>query len=177
MRNVASIATVAAGLWLAGCGHHGSAPEQPLMNLEYAADSMATGTRATLTSDGEWQLFYLDCTQEKLCQINLSVQLMDQGLLTKLDTAAATRPMGSLLKTSQVLLYTTAHEVDLHFDQGLYKDSTSGALKTVDSVLLTNQPNNLRYHVSVAFPQLADDPDARKALPDSIDVTIRAAWK
>jgi hypothetical protein len=163
------------GLWLlGGCGHPGVV-ERPLYNANSAADG-AGATTTTLMRSGEWELFYFDCMQAAPCNLDLSVGVHDATLAAVLTKDAGTRPMGSLLKTSQLLLYTAQHEVDLRFDQGIYRDPTTGRVSTQDSVTLPDQPSNLRYHVSVAFPTV-NDADAMKVLPDALEVDVRAAWK
>jgi hypothetical protein len=173
MRTLEAV-TLSLGLCTLGACGPASPGEQALKN---ALDAVSQGVPTTLTRGGEWRQFYFDCMQAQPCQLDLTVHLSDATLATRLAADVQTRPMGSLLKTSQLLLYTPEHDVNLRFDQGVFRDPTSGGVTPQETVNLTDQPNNTRYHVSVAFPVVADDSDAAKVLPSSIDVMVRAAWK
>jgi hypothetical protein len=132
---------------------------------------------ASLPRDGTWRHFYFECIQATPCGIDIQVNLADPTLAARLTQAVQAQPMGAVIKTSQMLLYSNDHSIDYRFEQGLKTDLGNGAVETVNSVALTSEPNNARYDVSLAYPEIGGDAAAAKLLPDTLPVTLAVSWR
>src|SRR5258706_14133878 len=155
-------------MFLVGCGGSGAPIElqNALVTSSGAQGAKTSLHRTTRAAGVQWHQFYFDCMQASPCMLDLEVRLADAALQKRLTDVMVMEPSRAVVTTSQLLLYSAEHAVNLRFNQGVLRDFTSGDVRMVDTISLDNQPNNLRYNVSVAFPELADDAEASRLVPD-----------